>query len=367
MTERRSKRETPATFTIEGALTFANPLLREFSERHRGWLDRHATNSPAYLLPSPVIADQSGQFRRRQPAILQEADAEIETDFAALCGRLNAIGIWQSRPVLFPYLGEQPPLPTREEMLSRGWSNAQVLAAQAAADRAADATLRLKGYVGWLVIDPQFLSERDNLKTFWGNLRPTERPSFPLQRAVPLTSPPGGRQASREVSQFQTALAAFLDRRGLMQLASWDLPQPQGPLIPASFPANAPAMPRHGLHIVLPIHYPLTGTDGLLQRIREQQVELARQNNLDPSLAGLGRYEVFAQMLEVEHIERAIRSRYGRPGQRGGFVTALEFAIAAALGVRIDHVKRLRKGIAACKRGRRSSIRWLRPAAGSGG
>jgi hypothetical protein len=125
-------------------------------------------------------------------------------------------------------------------------------------------------------------------------------------------------------------------------------------------------MPRHGLHIVLPIHYPLTSSDDLLRQIRQQQIELARENDLDASLAGLPHFDVFAQMLEVEHLERAIRSRYGRGGQRGGFVTAMEHAIAAALNLRIDHIKRLRKGISACKRGRRSTVRWLRsPADGS--
>jgi hypothetical protein len=125
-------------------------------------------------------------------------------------------------------------------------------------------------------------------------------------------------------------------------------------------PANSPAIPRHGLHLVLPIHYPLTGNDDLLRRIRQEQIALARQNNLDVSLAGLPHHDVWAQMLEVEHLEQAIRSRYGQGRQRGGFVTAMESAIAAALNLQVDHIKRLRKGISACKRGQRSSVRWLR-------
>lgn len=202
---------------------------------------------------------------------------------------------------------------------------------------------------------------RNQLAEFWKRLSLGQRPAFPLQRAITLpTKPVGGRVADAGVAQFQHDLEDFLDRWGLMSMVTWDLPMPQGPLIPAPVRPDSPAMPKHGLHIVLPIHYPVRAGDELLFEIQRQQVELARENRLDTSIAGLPHHEAFGQMLEAEHIEQTIRSRYAERGKNPGFVLAVEHAIADVLGIGINHAKRLRKATSACKRGKRDSISWLR-------
>ena len=142
-------------------------------------------------------------------------------------------------------------------------------------------------------------------------------------------------------------------------MLTWDLPEPQGPMLPARIPAESQAMPKHGLHLVLPVHYPLTGTDDLLRQIRQQQVYLAKEIGVDPSMAGLPHFEVYGQMLEVRLLEMTIRSRYDRPGQRQGLVTVMEHVIAETLYISVDQLQRLRKGISACRRGKRSSVKWL--------
>ncbi len=119
-------------------------------------------------------------------------------------------------------------------------------------------------------------------------------------------------------------------------------------------------MPKHGLHLVLPIHYPLTGTDDLLRQIRQQQVDQARHLGLDTSLAGLPHYEVYAQMLEIHLLELTIRFRYGKPGRRRGLVTVMEAVMSETLHRSVDQVRKLRKGISACRAGKRSSVPWLR-------
>ena len=138
-------------------------------------------------------------------------------------------------------------------------------------------------------------------------------------------------------------------------MLSWDLPEPQGPMLPAQLPTDAPAMPKHGLHLVLPLHYPLTGTDDLLHQIRQQQVSLAQAKGLSPSMAGLPHYEVYGQMLEVDFLEKTIRSRYGKPKSPRGLVTIMEYVIAETLGLSEHQVQKLRKGIshAGLVRGRR--------------
>lgn len=187
-----------------------------------------------------------------------------------------------------------------------------------------------------------------------------ERP-YPIARSVRLPVPPREAQpARRTVAEFQQDLNEFLDLWGLMGMLTWDLPQPQGPLLPAPVTADSPAMPKHGLHIVLPLHYPLTGTDDLLRQIRQQQVYLARDLGVDTSMAGLPHYEAYGQMLEVHLLELAIRSRYGKPGQRRGLVTVMEAVMAETLKRSVDQVQKLRKAISACRAGKRASVRWLR-------
>ena len=58
----------------------------------------------------------------------------------------------------------------------------------------------------------------------------------------------------------------------------------------------------------------------------------AREEGLDPSMAGLPRYEVYAQMLEVDLLEVSIRSRYERPRQPRGFITVMAHVICGGVG-----------------------------------
>ena len=143
-------------------------------------------------------------------------------------------------------------------------------------------------------------------------------------------------------------------------MLTWDLPEPQGPLLPTPVAADSPAMPKQGLHLVLPIHYPLTGTDDLLKQIRQQQVCLAQDQGLDTSMAGLPHFEAYGQMLEVDFLGRTILSRYGKPKRPLGLVTIMEYVIAEALGLSVDQVQKLRKGIAACRKGKRPKLKWLK-------
>ena len=356
------RQDQRAVITIQGAMLSAASLIGQFANDHRVWFRAHVDGSPVYRLPLAVIQQMQRPALRSQPLLDADTTA-AETEFTAVCDQFHAVGFWSGQPVIYPYLTPRVPFFTTRQMAQCGWSRAQIAQTQQLERKATDAALRLKGYAGWLVVDQQFLSERDALASTWQTLPATQRPGFPLKRSIAVSDrPQGSQRASPGLTAFQAALDAFLDRWGLTKMATWDLPEPQGPLIPALLPANSPAMPSHGLHIVLPVHYPLTANDGLLRDIQQQQARLARDNNLDASVAGLPHYEVLAQMLEVEYLEQAIRRRYGRPGNRGGFVMALEAAIAAGLNVRVNHVKRLRKGISSCKRGQRSSVRWLRSA-----
>jgi hypothetical protein len=176
---------------------------------------------------------------------------------------------------------------------------------------------------------------------------------------LPDRSPAGG--PSRATATFARRVVSFLDRWGLMELATWDLPKPQGPLLPNLLPPGAAALPAHGVHVVLPLHYPLLSDDDLQRQILDFQRLAARDLGLNESLAGLPHHKGYASLFDVLHLERAIRTRL-RPGRLApGLVTRLEGAVAAALHVSLAQVQKCRKAISACLRGQRSRVAWLRP------
>lgn len=342
---------------IQGELKFPGQALATFRQKHPEWFSPLESQGPVYRLPPRAIEGMKKPPRGQQP-IVSAKEADMETAFSELCESCRAIGVWNEAWVCPSYLIRPEPL--SEDMLEGlNWTRKEILAAISGVQKSDAMVYRLKGYAGWLITEPKFLHDRDKLASRWKALPAQERP-YPIRRSVRIGTPPKEvRRASSELAGFQKDLNGFLDLWGLTGMSTWDLPEPQGPLLPAPVGVDSPAMPKHGLHLVLPIHYPLTGTDDLLKQIRQQQVELARELGLDTSMAGLPHHEAYGQMLEVHLLELTIRSRYGKP-RRPGLVTVMEAAIAETLCRSVDQVKKLRKAISACRSGKRSSVSWLR-------
>ena len=331
-------------------------LLDQFRSNYEKWFARFRETDPLYSLPKAVISVLAGKDHRGKQ-LIGESDASAELAFSLLCERFTAVGFWASDPIVYECLRPLNRPPDVKRLHTMGWTRQQISAVMSMIARSEGVWRRLRGYAGWLVLDPDFRRQRDKLARAWTRLEFNERPGFPLHCGMAIASAPQSRIASDAASKFQAKLDAFLLHWGLKGMMTWDLPEPQGPLIPALMEPGATAMPRHGLHIVLPTHYPLTGEDLLLKEIQNQQLQIAREANLDPSIAGLPHFEAYGSLFEVHHLESTIRRRYGQRG--GGFVKQMENAIAAALRIDASYVQKLRKGISAILRGKRSSIRWL--------
>jgi hypothetical protein len=332
-----------------------------FRHSHSAWAAGFPPGEPVYCLPRPAI-DQLALPRGTSPPVLDAPAAAAERDFTGLCRRHPAVGCWRDSPVIYGPLTPPPPEPTPELMRLLNWPRAEQLQLRGALEAAREAALRRKGVPGWLLTEPAYLGQVDDLAARWRALPEARRPPFPLGRALAVPAPPeGSRRAGPVVADFAAALGAFLDRWGLAGLATWDLPDPQGPLLPNLFPAGAPATPAHGVHLVVPLHYPLQGDDGLLRQVFDCQRQAARELGVDESLAGLPHHQAYATLFDVLHLERAIRARLtGRP-RPPGLVSRVEAAVAAGLGVSTDAVIKSRKAIAACLRGERARVGWLRP------
>jgi hypothetical protein len=262
--------------------------------------------------------------------------------------------------VVFPFLQTPLPYPDPDLIHKAGWTPSQKAAAKKLAAKTQEISLRLKGYAGWLLTEPAFLKEVQQLASAWRTIPKNDRPGFPLGRFFqhPLLSQ--SRPLPSAIAQLETHFRAFLDRWGLTKMASWDLPQPQGPLWPNLIPPEAPAQPAPGLHLFLPLHYPLQGDDDLQRQIYDFQRQRVKELGLDESLAGLPHFKAYAAMLDVLHLERAIRARLPQTHIPRGVVTAMKGAIAAALGCSEDQVEKARKAISACRRGHRHQVAWLR-------
>ncbi len=165
--------------------------------------------------------------------------------------------------------------------------------------------------------------------------------------------------SSAPVTAFIERIADFLNRWGLISLYDWHLPMPQGPLLPSHLPSGAPAEPRQGVWIILPLHYPLQGDDDLLKEIARLQRRNAVDLGLPAGLWPVKHVKQQARFIHLIHLETVLRSRFdGKPPR--GFVGMVEHATADHLGVELGTVQRLRKWVTKCRAGNRNSIPRLR-------
>jgi hypothetical protein len=333
---------------------------QQFREAHAAYLGRLPQVNPIYVLARPIIA-RFERPRLGRPPLLDGPAAEAERALNDLCRPGNAIGFLDGLPIVYRILSAPPP-PSEAAMIDAGWTPAVRREMVQLDQRAQADAVRLKGYAGWLLTEPAFLDDCRGLAERWNALPDQDRPRFPLSRGSFHPSLPEEHRASASEAgaAFAAAFFDFSDRWGLAAMASWDLPQPQGALFPRLLPPEAPALPRRGLHLYLPIHYPLTGDDNLLTRIVQEQRTLAIEGGLPPSAAGLPHYRAYATILEVLHWERAIRSRIGPARLPRGSVDFIREAIAETLGITVDQVDKWRKAISSCRRGRRDSVPALK-------
>jgi hypothetical protein len=348
-----------ATFTASGSTFFWDPDWETFRQKHGRWGMLASLESPLYCLHTPAITSLS-RFTIRKVPWLSKEDTEAERAFTLLCEQHRAVGCWQKVQVCCPYLtGPGPSHDLRQVQDTLGWTPAQLLLAQSLLQGSQERKDRLKGYMGWLLTEPAFLQQLRQLSDRWHELPGDRRPLFPLGRInrYPISTP--DEDLSSNAKGFHQDLKNFLDRWGLVQLSSWELPEPQGPLLPNLLPSNSPAIPVHGIHLVLPLHYPLQGDDTLIQQIYDFQRQAVQQLELDKSLAGLPHFRAYAALFDVLHVERVIRSRL-KGSAPAGFVLAMEQAVATGLNCSLDSVKKFRKCISACQRGRRIEVPRLR-------
>lgn len=326
--------------------------LDDFLQKHAAWAESIPVNDPRYAIPREA-------FDGLKAAGLLGSRLNVEKSFTDLCDSSGIIGIWGSKHSVIRYSLLQPPLQLNQFVRTHFQESGHRLhGLEEAAKQLHTAHERLQGVVGRILSEPIFLNELDKLRSEFEALPASGRPTFPLQRSTILPVETADRQKlSPQASTFFQNLDAFLARWGLMGLVAWDLPDPQGPLLPDHVPVSA--RPSQGVHLFIPFHYPLQGDDDLLRRVRDFQQQQATVLGLPHAMAGIAHHGQFAQMFRVMHLENAVLQRF--PARRPrGMVTAIEIAAADYLGLQPDSIRRLRAWISKCKAGKRHTIKRLR-------
>jgi hypothetical protein len=309
---------------------------------------------PVYALPQLVIDALARRSRLGCPLFDARA-ARAESTFTTFCEQTGSVGWWSGLPVQFTVLDAVRARIPAEVLARLGWARYETIihALLGRCDRIRE---RLRGIVGWLLTEPTFLQELAEVRCLFEKLPLGERPWFPLGRLLVA------HEDTPEVPlcAFGDALGQLLDRWELVGLASWDLPIPQGPLMPNMLPTDALAQPRGGVQLHVPTGFPLEGDDNLHAQIVQAQHREAMRAELDESRAGTPRSVVYGRMFQLIHLERAVRSRFDTAP--AGLVGRIETAATDVLGLSLERVQRLRKIVSACRRGRRASVRELRVA-----
>lgn len=343
------------------SVTEWNPEWSMFCRDHSSWFVRLDDRQPLLAIPDAAlkVLESPRMVRGKATFIFDAQTIESEKCFTNLCHRTHAIGVDRNRPVQHPYIALKnngaDALASMLKSLPDGWTEAARRAATAATSRA-DSTIRdLKRYVGALISDPSYLEELAAIQQAWTALPEDIRPRIALARSgrffaddqpVSLRATESQMVSPSEV-EFTRALNAFLDRWGLMGLATWDLPLPQGPLLPAMNALQIMQTPGAAVHIALTA-WQNPGRE-LVEELREHLAIQAESHDLPNSSKRIQLCGKHASFLEIHYLRLALRSRFTEKPPLG-FSGAFKDVVARVLGIQEDHANTLIKNLSASRR-----------------
>jgi hypothetical protein len=330
--------------------------VKAFRAKHRANVFRRT--ELLYAIPSALL----NAIQEETPNLLTSQEAAFEQDWAKLCTRHHALGVFHGRPVTWSLLN-RPGIPifSEDQFRKLGWDRYIKLddaqqALCACSDLLDPLCVRSIAYVGWLLTYPLFLTERDLLRDRWASAIKLlgEIPAYPVQAAEELSKSRRPRNGIDVFPAISADFNAFYERWLLQRMPTWDLPEPCGanltgeqlpcdrPPLVSKFMINVPNTMR------LPANSPLQKTLEDIQRHQTPEhlrpwLDVQDQKNSD----GL-RYGRFGNIFRLAFYRDTVLS--GRYGNRiAGHVEELDESFAIFLHVGIDSVKKLRLQMAALR------------------
>jgi hypothetical protein len=307
------------------------------------WANRQWQDDPVYCLPPDAIASLAKPISDRVHALLNSDEAAAEEAFTVLCGRHFTFGFLGSETIAFH------PSTSRDfrvgELAEFFQGRRRVLSSLE--NIARDHATRALAYVGHLWCDPRFQADRDALRQRWFGLSTYDRPPLPLVRPLEnhrALNEQYGMIFSEEGFTFVDCMVNFLNKWGLVQLSTWDVPDPQNILMVNPFPPGSPAYPAGGVNLHVPTGFPVLDRDRIHDQIQKLQDAIARKSGIGLALSGPTAIRSYAHKATVIHLERTVRQRFhGTPPK--GFASHVIRAAATILKRSEETVDRYRKEI----------------------
>jgi len=275
---------------------------------------------------------------------LERALSQISGDHTQL------VGFWRDAPVSYYILRRMPVMEIDDAMIEGlGWgmSAAEANAQHRVADHRSLKYFKVvQGYAGWLMTNPTFIQEHDELfRRFPSKIREMGLPSIATPVANGVARHFRLRRRARS-NQFFEQLQAFCLRWRLSGLAAPNLPMPLHPQTPAPAPLMATGPGNSvGALFYLPDTFPVPGREEL-RNIMEESLRGAESpqhlagwtkiiRSKNPSKTQISR---FGRVFELQHYCRILQERCPNAIRRrqGG----LERALAAFMNVSPDTIHR---------------------------
>jgi len=306
-------------------------------------------NIPYFTLPNNLIeavVSEVGQERF-------DADLlEMEFALSDVCGDHTAqVGFWRGQPILYDLLrtnslSEDPfLLENLPELIGRNAEEARDNLVEL--DSKLDWSIMIRrAYSGWLLTNPTFLGEQDQLLAEWGEEIsqlgiPTVGP--PLREGAVV---PGAEQAQGRQAEFARAFVAFFTRWRLESMAAPLLPRPIGMYLPVTdLRVVLGHMRQGGTTFFLPDIYPVPSRDHLRTMLEDalrgpripghlqDWSDIVRADN--PARNHLMRW---ARIFQLQHFVRALVRRH--PAAMRRRQTACNHAFATLFHVSSDTIER---------------------------
>jgi hypothetical protein len=281
----------------------------DFISKYPSWRERLCRDELHLAIPS-LILEEIGETRVRNTWWEKNPDRmDEEKQFSKMMEAISGgIGVRNGQIMQFPPLGIPPSISevmSKEEFEELDWDKelsyevAQQAQAEAEKGKLPSIRARILGYAGWLVTNPKYRQDIENLKKEFE----LSNASLPIQR----TNEPGESLRNNLFTKGQE----FLAKWGLNSLADWYFPCPQGPLFGEHEVLQFIKDTRFpGIALYIPAWYAvLDDKDDILKELKSHQKHRFKDLLADDDDWPITKHARFAGIFLCHYVWLALNSR----------------------------------------------------------
>jgi len=313
-------------------------------------------NEPSYCLPPEFIfalrtsfyepattaGIEAGRRKRvvSKPALLTPEEARTESRFQEVCQKwdTSCVGVWNKTPICHELLGPATSFDTLSDRLLsslkflKGSPQDKRKKLQSLDPAAARTHQTLCHRAGQLFSMTPFVRDLARLKKSWSKL--SNDVPFPLSRCLRVTNQ-GVAHDMDNIQGFFIEVRTFLNRWQLLNVVTWELVTPLGPLVDVPLNIKLNGLGDVTISQIYPSYWPETQQGGVTARLQTPAAD-----SLVPIIERVGENTIHQRAYEMRLAEIAYCARYA-PAPRG-YVTRLIAAFANRFGVKASRMIQIR-------------------------